>query len=142
MDMGHSWCCGLRFPLCCSISLLCMAFHGKLKARLEACLYSCSEIMYKEVKFFVHLSQNKPQDESFMKLQGTANTGKRNEMIHQTTLNDDDIDFQNMPAWKMNKVSLCVLDSSDQHEMLTQIAKSTKSAIHLHGKLQYLFVTG
>lgn len=50
-------------------------------------------------------------------------------------------DFQHTWAGKINKSILCFLDSSGQHKMLTQIAKSTKAAIHL-GKLESLVVTG
>lgn len=77
-----------------------------------------------------------------MKLQSTTSTGKKQEMIHQTTLNGVAIDFQHTWARKINKASLCVLEPSGQQDSLTQIAKSTKAAIHLHGKLQYPFVTG
>lgn len=63
-------------------------------------------------------------------------------MIHRNNLNDVAIDFQGSWARKMNKASLCVLDTPSHQKMLTKIAKNTKAAIHLHGKLQDLFIKG
>lgn len=77
-----------------------------------------------------------------MELKGTTSTGKIQEMILQITVNGTATDFYDMLAWKINNASFCVLDPSGQQKMLTEIAKSTKAAIHLHGKLQYLFVIG
>lgn len=89
---------------------------------------------------FLIFPQNKHQVESIKDLQSPISTGKKQEMIHQNNLNDLAIDFQHTWARKMNKASLCVLDESSHQKMLTQIAKSTKAAIHLHGKLQVLFI--
>lgn len=68
-------------------------------------------------------------------MQSSTSPGKKLEMNHQNTYNDIRKDFSHAWARKINKASLCILDVPGQHEMLSQIAKSTKAAIHLHGKL-------
>ncbi|TSN03397.1 Tumor necrosis factor [Bagarius yarrelli] len=74
----------------------------------------------------------KHHDEPVRQQQSTTSTGKKPDIIHQNCLNHVAVDVYHMWARKTNKVSLSVVDVSGPQKMLTQIAKSTKAAIHLH----------
>lgn len=132
--------CAVVLISLCAVAALCFAWHFPVSC-IRSLSYTAerfkSEIRQKgqRVKVSIrHVSQIKSQGEPLMAMQTSTSPGKKLEMIHQNTYNNIAKYFSSTRARKINKVSLSVLDVSSQHEMLSQIAKSTKAAIHLRGK--------